>query len=471
MRLKAFLSNSSGILASRIFGFIRDLLMASILGANIFSDIFFVAFKLPNLFRRIFAEGAFSQTFIPSFSASKNKIIFATKIFISLFIVVIILSILVNIFSVEVTKLIAPGFDSKTILMSAKYVAIEFWYLPLIFATTFLASLLQYKEHFATTAFSTLLLNISLIAALLLFQNRSKEELLFVLSISVLIGGALQLIAHLIAIKYFKLLKILTIGFRKILYYKNRAKEDTTRFLKNFFPAIWGNSTAQIMAFLDTWLASFLTAGSISYLYYGNRIFQLPLALFAIAMSTSIFPTVAKKINQNRIDDALREFKSAFWFLLILLGAATIIGIIFSKEIIYILFERGEFTHKDTINTSFVLSMYLIGLIPFGISKLLSLWLYSFHKQLVAAKIATYSLIVYSIFAILLIEPLKAAGLALAGSISGSVNLIFLIKNFGIDNFKYILSDKKMIIFTIFLLAILTLLALFIHKYISALLF
>ncbi len=175
MRLKAIFSNSAGILFSRVFGFIRDLMMASVLGANIYSDIFAVAFKLPNLFRRIFGEGAFAQTFMPSFIKAKYKSIFSVKVFLYLLISIFILSIVVNLASPFITKILAPGFDEKSIILTAKYVAIQFWYLPLIFTVTFFGALLQYKEHFATTAFSTVLLNISLIVAMMLYKKLSQK--------------------------------------------------------------------------------------------------------------------------------------------------------------------------------------------------------------------------------------------------------------------------------------------------------
>ena len=141
--IKNIFTNSVGILLSWILGFLRDLLTASILGANVYSDIFFVAFKLPNLFRRIFAEGAFAQSFIPSFTSSNKKIQFSTIIFLQLLTFIILLSIIVSIFSSFVTQIIAIGFDKQTITLASPLVAICFYYLPLIFIVTFLAALLQ----------------------------------------------------------------------------------------------------------------------------------------------------------------------------------------------------------------------------------------------------------------------------------------------------------------------------------------
>jgi putative peptidoglycan lipid II flippase len=200
--LKHIFTNSFGILISRILGFVRDLLTASILGANVYSDIFFVAFKLPNLFRRIFAEGAFTQSFIPSYAQSKNKIQFSTILFSQFLIFLIVLSIVVTLFSALITKVIAIGFDEQTIALASPLVAICFYYLPLIFIVTFLAALLQYKNHFTTTAFSTALLNIALIASLLISANMEKIDIAYALSWGVLVGGVLQVLVHIIAISF-----------------------------------------------------------------------------------------------------------------------------------------------------------------------------------------------------------------------------------------------------------------------------
>ncbi len=462
MRLKALFSNSGGILFSRIFGFIRDLTMASVLGANVYSDIFAVAFKLPNFFRRIFAEGAFNQSFMPSFIAARYKSIFTVRIVTILFGVIIVLSLLVDLFAYQISAILAPGFDAKTLKLTAKFVAIQFWYLPLIFIVTYLGALLQYKEHFATTAFATTLLNIAMIIAMLLYKDASKLEIILALSYGVLVGGLLQLLLHIIVAKKFKLLKLFRYGIHNFKRKKEAVKVDTKRFFNSFFPAIWGNSTLQIMSFLDTWLASFLAAGSISSLYYANRIFQLPLAFFAIALSIAIFPTVSKKIKAKKIDSALLEFKKGFWLLLYLLTASVLGGIIYANEIIWLLFERGAFTRENTYLVANVLTMYMIGLIPYGLNKLFALWLYANHEQSKAAKISTISLIVYSILALSLIKPLGAMGLALAGSLTGFMSLFLTLKHFGFDRVASIINSNEIIKYTISAI-IFTLFLLFIH--------
>ena len=446
---KAIFTNSFGILISRILGFFRDLLTASALGANIYSDIFFIAFKLPNLFRRIFAEGAFTQVFIPAFAHSKHKSVFVANIFIIFLSIIITLTLLVNLLPQLATQAIAVGFDEKTLEIAAPFVAINFWYLPLIFAVTFLSTLLQYKHHFATTAFSTALLNISLILALYLSQDKSNVEIVYYLSWGVVVGGILQLLAHMIAIYKLGLYKLTCGGFK---YLKTKSKlitNETKKFKNNFFPAIWGNSTAQVSAFLDTFLASFLLTGSISYLYYANRIFQLPLALFAIATSIALFPRIARYIK-NKDEEKAKEFLAkAFWFLTFLLTASTIGGIILSHEITWLLFERGSFSAQDTANTTAVLQMYMIGLLPYGLSKLFLLWLYAKEQQIHAAKIATFSLVSYIVLALSLISPLGVVGLALAGSVSGTVGFILTLRAFGMKNFFDIVRSKNAIYFII----------------------
>jgi putative peptidoglycan lipid II flippase len=433
---KAIFTNSFGILFSRILGFIRDLLTASILGANVYSDIFFVAFKLPNLFRRIFAEGAFTQSFLPAFSSAVYKPAFAFNILKKFFIIILLLSIIVTIFAPYITNILAFGFNNEAKNIAAPLIAINFYYLDFIFLVTFLASLLQYKNHFATTAFSTGLLNISLIIFLLLAYNKPPLEIIYYMSFGVLIGGLLQLIAHLIAAKNFKILKLLEIGCKS----KKKPELAEQKFQKAFLPSILGNSTAHISAFLDTWLATFLISGSISYLYYANRLFQLPLALFAIATSVAVFPKLSKYLNNNEEKKANEIMKKSFWFLAIILLIATIIGFVGAEFIVKLLFQRGAFTYTDTLNTAFVLQMYILGLIPFGLSKIFLSYLYSTHRHMKAAKISAISLGWNIVFSLILIYPMGASGLALASTLTGYLLFFLTIKEFGFANFKNLIN-------------------------------
>ncbi|GHS89965.1 putative lipid II flippase MurJ [Campylobacterota bacterium] len=420
-------TNSTGILFSRITGFVRDFATASILGANIYSDIFFVAFKLPNLFRNIFAEGAFTQAFLPSLTAAKYKGAFCKEIFIKLFGAILLLSLFVTFFSELITKAVAWGFDEETCKIAAPFVALNFWYLDIFFLAVFLMALLHYRKHFAVPAFSAALLNISMIIALFLARDQGEKEIVWYLSCAVIAGGIAQVLAHIAALKKKRITPMLVGGFRK----KRDNKTDCDRFYKAFIPATFGASGNHIASFIDTILASFLAVGSISYLYYANRVFQLPLALFAIAVSMAVFPTIAKAIKRGDESGAIALLGGQFRVLTLLLALSAIGGILLSDGIIWLLFERQAFARTDTIETAHALVAYMVGLIPFGLSRLLSLWLYANHRQVEAAKNTAIALGANALFSLALISPLGVVGLALSGSLSGVILLALNIRSFG----------------------------------------
>ena len=447
MKLRSFFTNSFGILFSRIAGLVRTILMASILGQSIYSDMFLVAFKLPSLFRRIFAEGAFVQAFMPSFMASKNKSVFAVATFRRFLLYIIGISLTVSLFPEFFTRLIASGLSEETITATAPLTAITFWYLSLIFIVTFLGSLLQYREHFATTAFATVFLNLSMIAALLIYRDDSPIDVIYALSISVIIGGLLQVIVHLFTIKKYRLDKLL-IGGWKYRKHKDIGTEEK-RFNTLFLPAVWAGSTPQINAFLDTFLASSLLVGSISVLTYANLIFTLPLALIAIAASTALFPSISKALANGREEEAYTNLSKAFWLLLAALSIAMLGGMLFAEPIVWLLFEHGNFTEENTRITAYVLSMYMIGLIPFGLAKLFSLYLYASHRQAKAAKIATISLLFNIIASLTLMKPMGAAGLALAGSIGGWVLFVLTLREVGFSHVSGMLLSKRTLLLMI----------------------
>jgi len=447
MRLKSIFTNSFGILLSRIFGFLRDIVMASALGASYWSDIFFLANRLPNLFRNIFAEGAFTQAFMPSFIASTNKSVFSTAIFLRFSLVIIFGTLVVNFAPEYITKLLAMGWSSERIADIAPLTAINFWYLYLIFIVAFIATLLQYKEHFMTTAMSTVLLNLSMIVTLLIFMKSDPKTIAYALSYSVVIGGVLQVFVHIFALYKYNLVRLITGGWK---YRKKREiSQEKKKFTTLFIPAVWGGSSMQINSFVGSIIASFLVTGSVSYLAYSQRIFQLPLALFAIATATALFPSISKAIKNKNETLAYNNMNKGFWLLAFALGFASLGGILLSEPIIWLLFERGKFDSIQTQNTAHVLSMFMLGLLPLGLSKLFSLFLYATYKQAKAAKIATISVIVNIIASLLLMKPLGAMGIALAGSIGGWVLFILTVKEVGFDKFLQIIYSKKSLIFIV----------------------
>ncbi|BEG56771.1 Integral membrane protein MviN [Helicobacter sp. NHP21005] len=466
MLKKFFLATSSGILCSRVAGFARDLLSASVLGSGLYSDIFFVAFKFPNLFRRIFAEGAFSQSFLPAFISSRYKGAFLFGIFgvFSLFLCALVL--VVAHFRLFFTKLLAYGFSPHAIDLAKDIVAINFYYLLLIFWATFFSALLQSKNHFWVSGYHTILLNLAMIAALVWHQDENLLEVVRALSYGVLCGGCAQVCLHFYPLYKLGFLRLFAIGAHSLLKAKPCQKavmqQERKRFFKQFFPSVLGNSTAQISAFIDTLLASFLATGSISYLYYANRIFQLPLALFAIATSTALFPTIARAIKNNDTQKATAHLQQAFDFLSTMLLVCTLGGVVLSKDIIALLFGRGQFGAQDVAQCSKVFCAYLVGLTPFGVAKIFALWLYAHKEQGKAAKIALISLIFGTLCSLALMPYLHASGLALSSSLSGFLLCGLYLRAFGFKRFLGMISLSKCVFLGLLLALEAVVLALFV---------
>lgn len=460
---KAFLTNSSGILCSRVFGFLRDLSMANVLGAGIYSDIFFVAFKFPNLFRRIFSEGAFTQSFLPSFIATRKKGQFCVAIFGIFFIFLVAFSLVVCAFSGFFTKILAYGFAPEIIELAKPIVAINFWYLCLIFVANFFSSLLQYKNNFWVSAYNTALLNIAMIVALFVAKDRDAYTIVYFLSYGVLVGGVCQILLHCYSLYKLRFFALFALGMRDIWRIKldsaksqnlgkNTAQNDIKSFFTQFLPALLGSSTAQIASFIDTLLASFLVSGSVSYLYYANRIFQLPLALFAIATSTALFPMVAKALRNGDESHSLALLSKGFWLLIFALSVCVVGGIALKNEIIWLLFERGKFTRADTLEVAKVFMAYLFGLLPYGCARIFSLWLYSLKRQAQAAKISAISLFCGVICSVILMQFWGAFGLALSSSFAGFILFILTIRAFGLQKFLQIIAKPKFFVYLIIIL-------------------
>ncbi|TBR81658.1 murein biosynthesis integral membrane protein MurJ [Campylobacter novaezeelandiae] len=456
---KNFIINALGILFSRVLGLIRDILIALFLGAGLYSDIFFVALKMPAFFRRIFAEGAFNQSFLPNFTKVKKRGAFCVGVLYQFSIIVFLFCLLVSFFSSFFTKIFAFGFDEETIKLASPLVAINFWYLFFIFIVTFIAALLNYRQKFFITSFSSSLFNLSIVIAAFFVDKNNPHETLYYFSYFIVLSGIAQLILHIIVFYNNRILKAmkLSLKFRK-------TKTNLKSFYGNFFHGILGSSATQFSSLLDTTIASFLITGSISYLYYANRIFQLPLALFAIALTQVAFPKILKYLKSNQEELALEFMKKALAFLSILLIFSSMIGIIFAKEITKILFERGNFSNEDALITAYVLIAYLLGLLPFGLQKILSLWLYAKFKQKTAAFIAFKALILSALCSIVFIlfiqdEKNKILAVALSSSISAFYLLLANIKEFGFKKFFSLISWKFCILFfAIFALVVILLL-------------
>lgn len=448
---KNFIINALGILFSRILGLARDVLIALFLGAGLYSDIFFVALKMPAFFRRIFAEGAFGQSFLPNFVKARKKGAFCVSVLLQFGFVVFLFCMFVSFFASFFTKIFAFGFDEKTIALASPLVAINFWYLFFIFIVTFLGAILNYKQKFFITSFSAALFNLAIVIAAFFVDKNTPQTTLYYFSYATVLSGVAQLILHILVLWRNPVIKAITLSIKL-----KRFRVKLKSFYHNFFHGVLGSSATQLSSLLDTSIASFLITGSISYLYYANRVFQLPLALFAIALTQVSFPKILKHLKSNQENLALNFMRKALGVLAILLLLAMIIGMVFSVEISQLLFQRGNFTKEDTLITAYVLIAYLVGLLPFGLQKLLSLWLYAKFKQKIAASIAFKSLILSAFCSIALIfviedENLKVLAVALSSSLSAFYLLFANIKEFGLRRFFDLISWKLSVSTCLFL--------------------
>tara|TARA_B100000686_G_scaffold272627_1_gene289868 strand:+ start:180 stop:1748 length:1569 start_codon:yes stop_codon:yes gene_type:complete len=428
--MKKTLRKSAGIVSgmtilSRIFGFIRDAFIAMTFGSSTAADAFFVAFRIPNMQRRVLGEGAVSSAFIPVFAevlAQNGKQAaqeLTANIFNILFILLSITSLILFIFSPVVIAVFAPGFLDNP----AKFkltVDLTRWMAPYLFfigLTAFSMGILNSLKVFALPAATPILQNILMIASMLILVPQ-MEEPIFGLAIGVVIGGAIQVLIQLPSIRK------KGYGFKKYLRFK---QPEVIKIAKLMGPAIIGLAVYEVNLLVDTLLASTLPEGSISYLYYGNRLVQLPLGVFATALAIVLLPTLSSHAANGELKNLVKTLSFSIRFILFITIPATIGLIILREPIVNTLWERGAFLHTTTENTAVALLYYSIGLCAFSGIKIIAPAFYSLQDTKTPAKVGIYSMGLNIILNLILMGPLKHGGLALATSLSALFNVIVLM--------------------------------------------
>ena len=305
MKINNFSKITSNILGSRLTGFIRDVLLANFLGANLLSDAFLFAYRLPNLFRRIFAEGAVNSVFIPMYVnlEKENKKLsndFIWFIFIIFFIFTGLLTILVVLFNDNVISILAPGFvDNKSQFnLASILLPITFPFLIFVTLSAILSSVLNTKGSFFLPSFLSVILNIFMIASLLIYKSDSYIPLAW----SMIVAGLIQLTLLFINLSFLKIIWELSLNsFSQIL-------PKLVIFFKRFFYSIVGSGIVQLNIFISMIFASLVGQGSISHIYYADRIIDLPFALIAVAMSITLLPYLSKNIlDENKNAEAFNQ--------------------------------------------------------------------------------------------------------------------------------------------------------------------
>lgn len=427
---KSTLIVSSMTLISRLLGFARDVVLAVIFGAGPAFDAFAVAFKIPNFIRRLFGEGAFSQAFIPVLSeyrthrSRKEVHQFINAIAGSLGATLLVIVALSEIIAPLVIMMSVPGFvrDPLRLNYAAHMLRIISPYLLLITLTAFSGAILNTFNRFAVPAFTPVLLNVAMIAVAWLWAPHASIPI-YVLARGVLIGGLLQLVAQLPV--------LYRLGFLPIPKWQWR-DSGVIWVLKLMVPALFGVSVAQISLLIDNFFASFLAAGSISWLYYSDRLTYLPLGVIGVALATVVLPNLSqhhssksKNAYSATLDWALR--------MSVLIGIPAAVALfILAGPLLSTLIYHGAFTAHDVLMTRKSLWAFSVGLPGFILVKILASAFYARQNIKTPVKIAAIAMVANLILNLLLIHPLAHAGLALATSLASAFNagllLYFLLR-------------------------------------------
>ena len=412
-------------LLSRIVGFIRDIVLSAVLGSGAVADAFFVAFKLPNFFRRLFAEGAFSAAFVPLFSRElqghgrDQALAFARQAHAGLLLVLVPFSLLLMLGMPLVVGLLAPGMrDEPTFVMAVAFGRITFPYLLFISLASLYGGVLNSIDRFAHVAATPILLNLALIGAVLgltpLLPNSG-----YAASIGVAIAGLLQWLWLLIACA--------RDGVSMKLV-RPRLTERVKRLVRLATPVAIGGGVQSISSILDVVWASLLPVGTISAIYYADRIAQLPLGVVGIAIGTALLPLLARQLRAGQAQSAMANQNRAIEFGLMLSLPAALALWLLADPLIRTLFERGRFGPDDTLRTASALAAYAVGLPAFVLVKALTPGFFAREDTRTPLYIATTSIVVNIVLNIVFLygTTLAQVGIALASSLSGWLNAIML---------------------------------------------
>jgi len=406
---------------SRLLGYVRDILIAVILGAGPLADAFFVAFRIPNTFRRLFSEGTFNAAFVPSYSAllqkKKNSENFANKIFnlliLGLFFLVIIIEILMPLF----VLLIAPGFeiDSQKMELAITLTRITFPFLLFISLASFFSAILNSHNKFAIASAAPIILNILLIGVLL-FGKILNDQLVYYLSYAVTISGILQFI-----FLYFFVKKYFLPKFKLHIKIDQKVK----LFFKKLLPSIFSSGVTQINILVGTIIASF-QASAVSYLYYADRVYQINLAIAGIAIGVVILPQLSKHVQNNKKEKIKLIQNKALELSLFLSIPAAIALLIASEEIISSLFGYGSFDKESAKNSAKALFYFGMGLPAFSLIKVFSTFFFARNNTKIPFYISLISVFLNIFISIIYFREIGFLIIPIATTISSWFNAIFL---------------------------------------------
>ena len=407
---------------SRLLGYLRDILIAIFLGTSLLADVFFVAFRIPNTFRRLFAEGTFNAAFVPSYTSelTKGKARagrFADQIFNLLFIGLFFLVLIIELFMPVFISLIAPGFvgDDKKIELAIVLTRITFPFLMFICLASFFSAILNSHNKFAAASAAPIILNLVLIG-ILLFGKTLNDQLVYYLSYGVSISGFLQII----------FLYKFVINFYSIRFdFKFRITKQVKIFFNKLLPSIFSSGVTQINILVGTIIASF-QASAVSYLYYADRIYQINLAIAGIAIGVVILPQLSKYVQLKKKDKILLVQNKALELSIFLSLPATLALLIGSEEIISALFGYGSFNEIAVKNSAIALYYFSIGLPAFAFIKVFSSFFFANHNTKTPFYISFISVLLNIFISLYYFKTVGFIIIPIATSISSWFNSIVL---------------------------------------------
>lgn len=414
---------SSGTMLSRVLGLVRDMVIAH-LYPKFISDAFFVAFRLPNMLREMLAEGAMNAGFIPVFSdyvatRSREEAGELAAVAIGAITAVLMLvSALGVIFAPAIVRFITLEFGppNDKLMLAISLARVMFPYILLIGVATLLMAVLNSFNHFFSSSYAPVLLNLSMILCAYLFRN-SFDEPIFALALGVMAGGILQLALQIPFLK--------RLGF-SIRFGWNLRHPGLRRIFILLVPVFFGQAVREVNVIVGTMLAWYLGEGMVSALYYSYRLMHLPLAVFGLAIATAILPTMSNTASTDDMERFKQTLSSGLKSVLFIMLPATVGLTVLRVPIVRLLFEHGSFDSVATENTAFALMFYSFGLFAFASSRVLAFAFYAMKNTRLPVVVAACAMVANVILSLLLMGPLRQGGLALASSISSALNMVVL---------------------------------------------
>ena len=423
--VRALGSIGSATLLSRILGYVRDMVVALTFGAGPVTDAFFVAFRIPNILRRLLGEGALSTAVIPVFSdytvnRTREELLRMCSVVLAAALTVLTLvSLLGILFAPWIVTVIAPGFASDVgqWQLATLLTRVMFPYLLLVGLSALAMAGLQAHNRFFAAALGPAVLNVGMIGAVLLLHSRVEPPIVS-LAIGVLAGGLGQLLVQLPGLGREGLLVAPAL---------DRRHPALRRIVRLLLPSVFGLAAVQVSVFVNTLLASLLPSGSISYLYYADRVMEFPLGVFGIALASAALPTMARQGAAGDTRGVAQTLNFALRMSFYIAAPATVGLIILRTPITRILFERGQFGPAETAATATALAWYAAGLVGFSGARIAAQAFYAFSEPGTAVRCGAVSVGAGIVAALALMVPLGHAGLAAASSVGAYVNVLMLM--------------------------------------------